>query len=196
MDIAKVKILALAGAFRKDSFNKKLLRIAAKGAKQAGAQVTEIDLKDFPMPPYDGDIEEDQGLPENAERLKGLMRDHHALLISTPEYNSSIPGAFKNVIDWVSRPSTDTEPPSAAFKGKMALVMSASPGAYGGIQSLGQVRQVLNNIGVIMLPDRIAIPKAAEAFSADGRLLDPKQEKTVEGLGAKLAQVAAQHFPG
>src|SRR6185295_2879266 len=100
------KILAFAGSMRKDSFNKKLIRVAAEGARSAGAEVTLIDLKDFPLPVYDGDLEAAEGLPAGAKKLKELFLQNQGLLIASPEYNSSIPGTLKNAIDWVSRPAT------------------------------------------------------------------------------------------
>src|SRR5688572_5551207 len=96
------KILAFAGSTRRDSFNKKLIRVAAEAARQAGGEVTLIDLADFPLPLYDGDLEADNGQPENSQRLYELFKSHHALLWSCPEYNSSITAVLKNVIDWVS----------------------------------------------------------------------------------------------
>ena len=109
--MSNVKILAFAGSTRTESFNKKLVKIAVEGARAAGAEVTLIDLRDFPMPLYDGDLEAASGLPENAKKVKQLMISHHGFLISAPEYNSSITAVLKNTFDWVSRPETDDEPP-------------------------------------------------------------------------------------
>jgi chromate reductase len=118
--MSTARILAFAGSLRTGSFNKKLARVAADLAKEAGAQATFVDLRDFQLPLYDGDIEETQGLPEGAKQLKGLMREHDGFLIASPEYNSSFTGALKNAIDWVSRAEADDEPPLVAFKGKLA----------------------------------------------------------------------------
>ncbi len=101
----KPKILAFAGSTRTDSFNKKLIRIAVTGATETGADVTVVDLRDFPMPLYDGDLEQREGLPPNARKLKDLMLTHQGFLISSPEYNSSVSAVFKNTIDWTSRQS-------------------------------------------------------------------------------------------
>src|SRR5438128_1846133 len=98
------RILAFAGSLRNDSYNKKLVQIAAASARRAGAEVTCIDLKDYPLPIYDGDIEAASGIPENGQKLKKLFLEHDGLLIAAPEYNSSISAALKNTIDWVSRP--------------------------------------------------------------------------------------------
>jgi NAD(P)H-dependent FMN reductase len=182
------RILAFGGSLRRDSFNQKLATIAAAGAREAGAEVTLIALRDFPMPVFDGDLEDASGLPEAAKKLKALFREHHGLLISSPEYNSSISGALKNAIDWVSREETDDEPALSALSGKSAVLMSASPGALGGLRGLVTVRSILGNIGITVLPNQIAVRKAHEAFNPDGSLKDAKQQEGIKGLGAKLAQ--------
>jgi NAD(P)H-dependent FMN reductase len=180
------RILAFAGSTRRESFNKKLVPLAAKGARDAGAEVTLIDLKDFPLPLFDQDLEAEQGMPDNGKKLKQLFIDHDGLLLACPEYNSSITAVLKNAIDWVSRPAPD-EPPLVAFRGKVATLMSASPGALGGLRGLVHVRSILGNIGVIVLPEQIAVVKAAAAFNPDGSLIDPKQQAGIEGLGKTLA---------
>ena len=186
--MAKPKILAFAGSTRTDSYNKKLVKIASTGATEAGADVTVIDLRDFPMPIYDGDLEQRDGLPSNARKLKDLMLTHQGFLISSPEYNSSISAAFKNTIDWASRQS-EGETPLACFKSKIAGIMSASPGMLGGLRGLVHVRSILENIGVIVMPDQIAIAKAHEAFNEEGTLKDKKQEDQVKKIGASVAKI-------
>lgn len=185
------KILAFAGSTRVDSHNKKLVQIAAKGAKEAGADVTYIDLRDLPMPLFDEDLEKAEGMPENARKFKDLMVQNDGLLIACPEYNSSITPVLKNAIDWVSRPAPN-EPPLVAFAGKVASIMAASPGALGGLRGLVTVRSILGNIKVIVLPDQVAVPKAYEAFNPDGSLKDPKQQESIEKLGANVANVLAK----
>jgi NAD(P)H-dependent FMN reductase len=180
------RILAFAGSLRRDSFNKKLVPIAAKAARDAGAEVTLIDLKDFPLPLFDQDLEAEQRMPDNGKKLKQLFIDHDGLLIASPEYNSSVTAVLKNAIDWVSRPAPG-EPSLVAFRSKVATLMSASPGALGGLRGLVHVRSILSNIGVIVLPDQIAVPKAHEAFNADRSLKDSKQHSGIEGLGHTLA---------
>jgi hypothetical protein len=113
------KILAFAGSTRKESFNKKLVRIAAQGARATGAEVSVIDLRDLPLPLFDEDLEREKGLPENARKLKDLFLAHHGLLIASPEYNSSYSAVLKNTIDWVSRP-VQGEAPLGCFVEKVA----------------------------------------------------------------------------
>lgn len=182
------KILGFAGSTRKDSFNKKLVKIAAEAARAAGAKVTYVDLRDIPMPLYDGDLEAEQGIPENAKKFKAMLKEHDGLLISAPEYNSSISGVLKNAIDWASRP-VPGEAPLACFTGKVVSLMSASPGALGGLRGLVIVRSLLSNINVIVLPSQVAVPKAHEAFDTEGKLKDPKQQASIEALGRELVGV-------
>lgn len=185
------KILAFAGSARQESFNKKLIRIAVRGAQAGGAEVTLIDLRDYPLPVFDQDLEAASGVPENGNKLRDMFKQHDALMISCPEYNSSITPLLKNTIDWVSRP-TATEPNLIAFTGKTAALLSASPGALGGLRGLVHVRSILGNIGVTVLPTQIAVSKAGDAFNADGSLKDAKQQASIEKLGATLAAVTAK----
>ncbi|MBN3874543.1 MAG: NAD(P)H-dependent oxidoreductase [Nostoc sp.] len=182
------KILAFAGSTRIDSYNKKLVKIAASGAKAAGAEVTYIDLRDLPLPLFDEDLEAQEGLPANARTFKDLLISHQGLLIASPEYNSSLTAVLKNAIDWASRPAPN-EAPLAAFAGKVASIMSASPGALGGLRGLVHLRSILGNIKVLVLPDQIAVSKAYEAFNPDGTLKDPKQQESIEKLGDGLTKI-------
>jgi chromate reductase len=187
-DNKRPKILAFAGSTRVGSFNKKLVKIAATGATEGGADVTVIDLRDFAMPLYDGDLEQQEGLPSNARKLKELMLSHQGFLISSPEYNSSISGVLKNTIDWTSRQS-EGEESLACFKGKVAGIMSASPGGLGGLRGLVHVRAILENINVLVVPGQLALGKAHEAFNSDGTLKDKKQEDQVKKIGSNLAKL-------
>lgn len=185
------KILAFAGSARRDSFNKKLLNIAVAGAERAGASVTTIDLADYPMPLYDGDLEADGGVPENARSLRGLMLEHNAFLIAAPEYNSGITPLLKNTIDWTSRPDGDVAQ-LAAYGGKVAALVAASPGALGGLRGLFHVRYVLSNIRVTVLPEQASVPQAGGAFNEAGELTDDARRQQVEAVGSALAKAAAK----
>ncbi|MEW8624719.1 MAG: NAD(P)H-dependent oxidoreductase [Candidatus Thiodiazotropha sp.] len=181
------RILAFAGSSRRDSFNKRLLKIAASGAEAAGADVTRIDLADYPMPLFNQDLESEQGIPENALKFKRLLIDHDAFIIASPEYNSAFTPLLKNVIDWASRAESDDEPPLMAFQGKTAVILAASPGALGGLRGLVFLRMLLANIGVTVLPEQQAIPQAFKAFNEDGSLVDDRKQQSVMALGKKLA---------
>ena len=183
---AKPSILAFSGSLRKESFNQKVVNIAADGARKAGADVTVIQLRELPLPVYDGDLEADSGLPENARTIKDLMKAHQGFLIASPENNSTLSAALKNAIDWASRPDGD-ETPLVCFKDKTAVLMAASPGALGGLRGLNHLRAILTSIGVLVLPEQKAIPKIHEAMDGNGALTDDAQQAAVENLGAKLA---------
>lgn len=184
-----LKVLAFAGSLRKGSYNKQLVRVAARFARDAGAEVTELDLADHPMPIFDEDLETRDGVHPTALKLKTLFREHDAFLIASPEYNSSLSAALKNLIDWLSRP-VDGEPPLACFKGKTAALFAASPGALGGLRGLVHLRAILGNIGVLLLADQLAVGKANEAFAPDGSMINPKQAAMVKAIVADLVRVA------
>jgi len=186
-----VRVLAFAGSTREGSFNKKLLGLAVAAARDAGAEVTLVELKELALPLYDGDLEAQDGLPARAKGFKRMMIEHDALLIASPEYNSGISGVLKNAIDWASRPEPN-EISLVAFKGKVAAIMSASPGALGGLRGLFALRQVLANINVLVLPDQLALSKANEAFDGAGNLRDEKQRERVREISSRLVDVAAK----
>ena len=182
------RILAFAGALRTQSWNKKLIRIGANVARDAGAEVDLIDLRDYPMPFYDGDIEASDGLPPQARELKAMMLAHDALLLSCPEYNSSISAVLKNTIDWISRPQPN-EAPAIAFRGKVAALLAASPGNLGGVRGLLTVRQVLTTLGVLVLPTQFALAHAAAAFLEDGALKEDGHRAAVGAVTSELVRV-------
>jgi NAD(P)H-dependent FMN reductase len=188
MDSSQIKILAFSGSLRRDSYNKQLVAIASEGARGAGADVTIIDFRDYPMPFYDGDLLASDGFPKAAGEFKQLMLEHHGFLIASPEYNMSMTAVLKNAIDWASRGAIG-EPPQAAFRGKVAALMTTSPGYFGGIRGLSHLRLVLEACGTMVLPEQIAIPKASGAFSPEGRLTDGKQHDSVEKLGANITNL-------
>jgi NAD(P)H-dependent FMN reductase len=187
----QVRVLAFAGSLRKGSFNKKLVKVAIKGAEAAGAQVTYIDLRDLDLPVYDGDLEDEIGLPDGARKLKRLFDEHDGFMISCPEYNSSIPGGLKNAIDWLSRQQHD-EKVYQQFDGKVCALMSASPGAFGAVRSAITTRAILSHVQTIVIPQTFNLPFAHEAFNNDGSLKNPKHQHQVEKLGRKLVEFIQQ----
>jgi NAD(P)H-dependent FMN reductase len=184
------KILAFAGSTRNDSFHKKLVKIAAQGAMNAGAEVTYLDLKDLPMPLYDQDLQDQEGYPENVLKFKSLLKEHQGFLIACPEYNSSVTPVWKNAIDWASR-SEPGEAPLAltCFRGKIAAIMATSPGGMGGLRGLSHVRSILESIGVFVIPDQKTLPNAYQIFAQNGNLKDEKQQLEVQELGGKLVTI-------
>ena len=180
------KIVAFAGSTRTGSFNKQLVALAADAARSAGAEVTVVDLRDLALPLFDQNREAADGLPAGAKKFKTLLRESDGFLIASPEYNSSITGVLKNALDWATRSESDDEPPLAAFRGKAAALFAASPGALGGLRGLVHLRAILGNIGVLVLPDQVAIAVAHEAFDEAGKLKDERKGKQVAELARNL----------
>lgn len=166
----KPKILVFAGSARKGSVNKKLAAVAADMARVAGADVTHIDMADHALPLYDGDLEAEVGLPPEVASLKETFAAHDGLIVVAPEYNGSITPMLKNTIDWVSRPGGDSAT-CLAFRGRVAGLLSASPGALGGLRGLVHVRQILAGIGMHVVPGQFAL-KARDAFDDAGGLVN------------------------
>jgi chromate reductase, NAD(P)H dehydrogenase (quinone) len=171
-----IKILALAGSTRTESLNKKLIRQAVAICKDEEVDVTLIDLRDLPMPLYDGDLEKREGIPENGMKFMQLLMEHDGFMIASPEYNTSVPAVLKNAIDWASRPVKGLKP-LVAFDHKVVLLLSASDGALGGLRNLYAMRTMLSNIRCIVIPDQLAVPKAHEAFTETGEFRDEAQKK-------------------
>ena len=185
------RLLAFAGSAREGSWNKRLVAIAAAGARDAGAEVSVVDLRDYPMPLMDLDLEAREGLPETARAFRDQMIASDGFLISCPEHNSSITALLKNTIDWASRQQSG-EKPLACFADKVAVLMSASPGQLGGLRGLVHVRAILGNLGMIVLPGQVAVSSAHEAFAEDGSLRDAKRQASVKKLGADLAAMVVK----
>ena len=179
------KILAFSGSICRDSWNRKLIRPAVDATRAAGGDVTLIDLADYPLPLYNGDLEDHEGLPDNAQRLKALFKTHDALLIASPEYNSSIPPLLKNTIDWVSR-EWQGESGLVPYQNKVAAILAASPGALGGMRMLPHLRQVLNTLGVPVLPGQFALSHADTAFDEEGGTLMLKSPARLHALVLEL----------
>ena len=182
------RILAFSGSLQEKSFNKKILEVAIDGVVHSQASLTYLDLKDYPLPLYDQELEDKEGLPENVKVIKDMMRNHDAFLIASPEHNGSFTAALKNMIDWTSRKETPEEPMLDCFRGKVAAIMSASPGALGGLRGLMQLRSFLEGIQVLVLPTQLTLPIAFNAFDEDGKLKDASIKEGFFNLGSHLCE--------
>jgi NAD(P)H-dependent FMN reductase len=180
------KIIAFAGSARKESWNHKVLEVAVAGARGAGAEVTVVNLGDYPMPIYDADWHAENGLPASMLSLRRLMMPANGLLIASPEYNASITPLLKNTLDWLSQ-AVDGASGNAPFEGKVGGLMGASNGAFGTIRALPHVSCILSNLGVFMLPV-VAVPGVAKAFDEAGNMTNERTGNMLSGLGARLAQ--------
>ncbi len=185
------RILVFAGSTRTGSFNKQLALAAHRLVQEAGAEATYLDLRDLQLPLYDGDLEAAEGLPAGARRFKELLKSHDGFLIASPEYNSSVTAVLKNAIDWASRSEGD-EGSLVAFSGKVAALVSASPGALGGLRGLVHLRSILGNIQVLVIPQQLAVSQAHAAFGEDGNLVDARQQSTLTAIAKSLVETTAR----
>lgn len=174
------KILAFAGSARRGSLNRKFLTVAVAAVRDAGGEVALLDLNEVPLPIYHGDLEDESGLPENARKIIAHITAHDGLLVASPEYNSMITPLLKNTIDWCTRDEINP------FDGKVAAVISASPGGYGGVRSLQMTQQLLLKLGCHVVPGQCALPHADQAFGPDGQLLDARTAKSVKAVASAL----------
>jgi NAD(P)H-dependent FMN reductase len=185
------RILVLAGSARLDSIHRKLARQTVEALQDAGLEATLADLRDFPMPIYDGDLEAGEGIPPAAKALKELARTHDGFAIASPEYNGSFPALLKNALDWISRPEPGDRP-LEVFRGKVAAILSASPGPGGGKRGLHQLRELLGGMMVRVIPQELAIARASAAFDSGGRLVRPEDLAGLQEVAAALTQAANQ----
>jgi chromate reductase, NAD(P)H dehydrogenase (quinone) len=196
-------ILIFAGSSRVQSFNRKLAKEAARLVREAGARPTYIQLQDLNIPLYNADLEA-RGTPRDVIRLKEFMHSHAGWIIASPEYNGSYTALLKNTLDWASSPakagaecSTDEaenwKSGLKPFAGKVVGLMSASPGALGGLRSLDHLAPLLRNLQCWITPQQFALNKAADAFDAQGQIKEPA---TLQRVKAVVDQVifAAQRL--
>lgn len=179
------KILAFSGSTRNGSINQRLVTVAAEKVRALGAEVTLIDLSDYPLPIFNEDLESEEGAPENATKLFELMKSHDGLLVGCPEYNGSITPILKNTIDWLSRPR-EGEPRMAAYINKTCTLLSASEGELGGLRGLVHVRAILSGIGVLVLPSQVAIGDFSNVINEEGKVTDSGAEKRLDAAMEEL----------
>ena len=186
---APVRILAFSGSARRESLNRKFLGFAVEAARLAGCEVTLDDLGGLAMPLYNGDLEDAEGIPQGAKKLAELVASHDGLLVASPEYNAKPTPLLMNAIDWCSR----VEP--VPFEGKVAAVISASPGPFGGVRSLALTQQLLSKLGCLVVPGQCYLAGAAKAFDAAGGLTQEHARRSVTALVSKLAWTASRLAP-
>jgi chromate reductase, NAD(P)H dehydrogenase (quinone) len=174
-----MKLLVFAGSTRIASFNRKLAREVADMARGKGAEVTHLELGDYEVPMYNADLEA-RGSPPDVMKLKQLFYEHPAWIICTPEYNASYPALVKNTLDWLSSPVRSDPVWSDDFRfsrGKVVGVLSASPGAFGGMRSQSHLIPLLLNLHCWVAPQTYALGKAGNAFDEHGHLIDEAAKK-------------------
>ena len=187
--MASPKILVFAGSTRTGALSGKLAALAAKELALADADVTRISLADYPLPIYNGDLEKEKGIPENAVKLARLIATQQGVFIATPEYNNSLPPLLKNTIDWVSR--NKPGPNGIPYRNKVYGIGSTSDGLIGGARALIDLRRVvLTAVGAILVPEKIEISRAQEAFDESGELIAEPPAKLLKSLCRHLVELS------
>jgi chromate reductase, NAD(P)H dehydrogenase (quinone) len=185
-----LKILVIPGSLRTGSLNAKLAAVAAHQFALAGAGVTRLSLADFPLPIYDGDLQARSGVPKNAVDLKRMIGAHHAVLIVTPEYNSSVPPLMKNTIDWVSRVQDGHERRGDVFRDRPFALAAASQGRLGGARALSSLRLILSALHALVIPNQLALAFANEAYDDMDRLKQPADAEALQAMVRQLIDVS------
>lgn len=183
------KILAFAASTRAGSFNQAALEVAAAGARETGADVTLLSLGNYPLPVFDQDMEAKEGLPDNILKLRTIFAEHDGLLVASPEYNGFFTPLLKNTLDWLSRPAPENSP--APFANKTAALLSASPGGLGGIRALPHAKLLLENLGILVLPQTHGVGSAHDVFGADD-FAGSRHAQGLQALGRSLAETVAK----
>jgi NAD(P)H-dependent FMN reductase len=185
------RLLFFAGSARTGSHNMRLAKLGTAIAEANGIAATFADLGDYPLPLFNQDIQNTEGIPENARKFEALMRVHTGIFIACPEYNASITPLLKNTLDWVSRIRNDGEEPLAVFKTRVFALGSSSPGGMGGLRGVNTVRTVLElGLGALVLPEQFAVPRAMEAYDEHGHLKNKESQESFKTLIQKLARAA------
>lgn len=161
----KVKVLVFGASLRADSLNRQLAALAARIAEEAGAMVDHASMREFQVPSFDGDSEKQHGIPNGAAELRRRLEESDAFIVASPEYNGSMPGMFKNLIDWTSRYRPQP------FDGRNGLLISASPSMVGGNRGLWALRVPLEHLGARIYPDMFSLAQAHKAL-AGGDIAD------------------------
>ena len=189
--MASPKVLVFAGSIRTGALSGKLAALAAKELAIADADVTRISLADYPLPIYNGDLEAEKGIPENAVKLAKLIAAQQGVFIATPEYNGSLPPLLKNTLDWVSRNRGGAQ--GIAFRNKAYAIGSTSDGLIGGARALIDCRKVVQaGLGAILIPEKIEIGRAQDAFDETGELTVEPVSKLLKAVCRSLVNVSRQ----
>jgi NAD(P)H-dependent FMN reductase len=191
-----MRLLFFAGSTREGSFNKKLARLGCRIAEANGIEAVFVDLKDYPMPLYNGDLEAAEGPPEKARAFKALLSEYPGVFIACPEYNSSVTPLLKNTLDWVTRVRAKGETGLEVYQSRVFAISGASPGYYGAMRSLLNLRQILEvGIAATVIPQQLALPRAGDAFDEDGSLKDKAQQELCKSVVEALAIAARRFIP-
>jgi len=187
------KILVFAGSTRSGAYSGKVADCAQKELAIQGADVTRISLVDYPLPIMNEDLQEQEGIPQNAVKLARLFDAHDALMICTPEYNGGMPPLVKNTIDWVSRVSKDGAKTLKPYSGKVVGICSSSDGHFAGIRSAAQLRAVLAHLQMEVIAPQVSVPNAGQAFDDNGEFKEERLRKGMTRACSTLIEYAKLH---
>ncbi len=186
-----IRLLVFSASLREGSLNSRLAELARAVVREKGGEVDAAHMADFDAPSYNRDVQDESGLPPGAERFRERLEASDAFVISSPEYNASVPGLLKNAIDWVSR--FRPQP----FDQRHGLLLSASPSMAGGNRSLWTLRIPFEHLGARIYPDMFSLARAHDAFDAEGRIADPQLQERLEQNIADFMDLveASKHYP-
>ncbi len=184
------KILIMPGSNRAGSHNARLAAAAHKQFSKLECEAVRISLRDYPLPIFDADLETQKGVPENAQKLGRLFSTHHGVMIVSPEYNASFTPLLKNAIDWISRVKKDDSGPLSPYRNPVFALAAASPGGFGGIRGLIQLRAVLTELGAQVIAQQAAVGNAASAFDDDDELTNDRARQFLANTCASLVDIA------
>ena len=190
-DREPVRFLVFSASLRAGSLNSRLARLAAATIEANGGIVDSTSMADFDTPSYDADVQDRDGFPPGADRFRECIQTNDAFVISSPEYNSSMPGLLKNTVDWVSRFSPQP------FNEKHGLLLSASPSMVGGNRGLWALRVPFEHLGARIYPDMFSLAQAHQAFDGDGQIANPQLQERFESniVGFMDLVEATKHYP-
>ena len=185
------RILVFPGSNRSGSHNARLAGTIVKALTAHSCEITRISLRDYPLPIFDADLEKQEGPPQNALKLARLFHEHDAVMLVSPEYNTSLPPLVKNTIDWVSRVKADDRGELAPYRGKVFAVSAASPTLYGGMRCLIHLRTILSSLGALVIAEQLAVSRAQDAFDGMDALKDGQLRARLDAMCVSLVEKAA-----
>ena len=184
-DMTSPKIIVIPGSSRKGSHNRRLAEVIANQLNVLGGEATAINLADFPMPIYNGDLEESDGAPDSAMKLAKLIADNHGVVLVNPEYNGSFSGLMKNTLDWLSR-----DVGVKVFQNRVFALAACSPGGLGGMRVLAHARDNLVSVGADMITPQVAVGNAHTAFAEDNTLSNERTASLLQSFCETLIERA------
>ena len=186
-----LRFLVFSASLRRDSFNSRLARLAAVTIEANQGDVDLASMADFETPSYSADVQDEEGFPPGADEFRRRLEASDAFVVSSPEYNASMPGLLKNTVDWVSRYAPQP------FNERPGLLLSASPSMVGGNRGLWTLRIPFEHLGARIYPDMFSLAQAHDAFDDEGRIANPQLQKRFDTNIVNFMDLveASKHYP-